>query len=352
MSKAKFERKKVEVVESGTFDMSSIVEDLKDEFKDEKIFAMDDEDSLADLDVHGWLPVPEPLEGILGGAGGIPHGLVTIFQGQSDSGKTTTALEELIINQQRGGIGVICLTEPKFSLLRARKMGLKNKNMIIFKAKTVEEAEAKLASIMGRISEAHGKEVPVLIVWDSIGYSKCKMEIENKSHNNMWKASALKTMLGTMQIWLDDTHATLIGINHTYKTMDGRNKGGGGEGVKFAGAMIFDFANIGKIMKEDSYYVAIKDIEIQEIGGELVPYKKGEVVPKEYCLGDKELGIPSIKPADRKLMLEMRKDKRGVGSKSIIKNVKNHVGTPFLQTEVKIDQYGLVYGRKLDERKI
>jgi len=283
MSKKKFERKKpVEPEIEEEIDLGGIVSDLKAEFKSDRFYTLDDEEAVNRLEVPYWVKVPSPLEPVLGGAGGIPCGLVTIFQGVSDSGKTTAAIECMISTQKDGGIGVICLTEPKFSLDRALDMGIKKNALILIKAKTVEEGEDKLAKTIQRIRVKY-PEKPITLVWDSLGYSKCKLEIESKKHNNMWKASALKTMLGTLQIWLDDDKITFIGINHTYTNQQGRKTGGGGQGVKLAGAMIFDFAAIGKIRIDG--YVATKDFDYADHEGNAVSFVAGEEVPKDLVLG-------------------------------------------------------------------
>jgi len=39
-----------------------------------------------------------------------------------------------------------------------------------------------------------------------------------------------------------------------------------------------------------------------------------------------------------------------VGTKSIIKNIKNHVGIPFMETEIEIDKYGIVRDRRPDTK--
>jgi len=350
----KFERKKkveVEVEAVGTvesvLDLSDIVGDLKKEFKSDDFFDLSDEEAISKLEVQDWLPVPPPLMEIVGGTDGLPCGLVTIFQGRSDSGKTTCAIHALVETQRLGGIAVICLTEPKFSLDRAKKMGLKE-GCIIIKVKTVEEGEAKLSKIIGRV-RAKYPDKKLTIVWDSLGYAKCEKELESKKHNNMWKASALKTMLGTMQIWIDETATTFIGINHTYKTMKGNNKGGGGEGVKLAAAMVFDFSQLAKVKVEESCYVAIRDFDYTDKDGDVLTFTSGEIVPKHYILGDKSKGHAAMKRADKDLNVQLHKEGRTVGVKSLIKNEKNHVGTPFLQTEVKIDEFGLVWDRKLGE---
>ena len=356
MVEKKFTRKKKapELEETKVIDdieIGDIVSDLKKDFKvafsDERVFSLEDDEG---LQIKYWISCPPPLEKVMGGAKGVPCGLVTLFQGPSDSGKTTAAIHQMIQTQRDGGIAVICLTEPKFSKERAIEMGLDVTRTIMLRAKTVEEAEEKLAIVMKRI-RAKYPDKKICIVWDSIGYSKCQKEVDSKKHNNMWKASAIKTMMGTMQIWLDDGAITLIGINHTYSTQMGGKKGTGGEGLKLSAAMILDFTGIGRVRKEESFYKATCEFDYDDFDGNSLTFKEGDEVPKELVLGvvgDKEK--KGMKKAFKDAAVERISEKEVVGTKTIVKNVKNHIGIPFQEVEIEIDKYGIVWDRKANER--
>ncbi len=326
-------------------DSAPVKNDLHDLIADAKkhidgIFSVEDE-SAELLQVQDWIKLNPLLQEVMGDLPGIPCGMITQACGPKDSGKTTFATEALISAQRDGGIAILLDTEKKFSLKRAKMMGLNVKDLIIIQAKTIEESFEKFVVVVNIIKnkgEYVDKEGEVLdsssydkldsnkkkkyrkvlkyagrkvcVVWDSLGATPCEAELdESKTDFSMNAAKAIKGQMRKLLYYISDMKVAFVIINQVYANTNSFGKKTtpyGGSGPEYHSAIILEFARLGRVRPD------------------------GLKSPEPFC-----------------------------GIKTKIECTKNHVGQPFREIETAVDYKGFVFDRSpeyapkelLEERK-
>jgi RecA/RadA recombinase len=249
--------------------------------------ASEDEPLLA---VNDWIKMPKPIRDVMG-TPGIPCGLITMVYGKKDCGKTTFATEALASTQREGGISILLDTEHKYSLRRAKAMGLEKP--IIIRANTIEEAFDKFVaminflknaceyivlkgfktkgqeytageyideSVYEGLSAAHKANVKkelkyahrkVCCVWDSLGATPSMAELdENVEDFSMTAAKVIKGRLRKLLYYIKDMKVAFVIINQVYANMNRFGKKTtpyGGSGPEYHSAIILEFAKLGGI---------------------------------------------------------------------------------------------------------
>lgn len=118
------------------------------------------------------------------GVGGFAEGRIVEIQGASSSGKSHIAYECIKSCQKQGGIAVYIDTENATSLENLKKVGIDIKNRFVFvQSSCIEEVFAVAESA---ILKARGmtKDVPVVIIWDSVAATAPKAELEGEYDQN------------------------------------------------------------------------------------------------------------------------------------------------------------------------
>lgn len=327
--------KKIEpVVEEpthGEIDFDELVTGASAYVKD--IFIAKDDSPL--LTVNDWITMPKPIRDVTG-TKGIPCGMITMAYGKKDCGKTTFATEALVSCQRDGGIPILLDTEHKFSLHRAKAMGLEKP--IIIRANTIEEAFDKFVAMINYLKSAQehvakkdltinkrdfaaGEVIPdaffqeatsqkkniqsslkyahrkICCVWDSLGATPSEAELdENVKDFSMTAAKVIKGRLRKLLYYIRDMKVAFIIINQVYSNMNmfgEKTTPYGGSGPEYHSVIILQFAKLGGVRP------------------------------------------PGVKAADAGMC----------GIKSLIECKKNHLGQPFKKTEVQIDWKGFVVDR-------
>lgn len=319
-------------------DLHELISDAKKHI--DGIFSVQDE-SAELLQVQDWIKLNPVLQEVMGDLPGIPCGMITQACGPKDSGKTTFATEALSSAQRDGGIAILLDTEKKYSLKRAKIMGLNVKDLIIIQAKTIEEAFNKFVVVVniiknkgeyvdkeGEVLDSHAYDKldsnkkkkyrkvlkyagrKVCVVWDSLGATPCEAELDDsKTDFSMNAAKAIKGQMRKLLAYISDMKVAFVIINQVYANTNSFGKKTtpyGGSGPEYHSAIILEFARLGRVRPD------------------------GVKSPEPFC-----------------------------GIKTKIECTKNHVGQPFREVELAVDYKGFVVDRSpeyapkelLEERK-
>ncbi len=119
---------------------------------------------------------------------GIPVGHMVMNYGRSDVGKTTMLVEAGAKAIEQGILPILIITENKFSWDRAETMGLFEDECIVHPdVETIEEGWEICVDVLndldsGKFQEETGVS-DVIFLWDSIGATPSKAELETAKHN-------------------------------------------------------------------------------------------------------------------------------------------------------------------------
>lgn len=109
--------------------------------------------------------------------GGIPGGKIIEAFGPESSGKSLWGLRLIASVQQMDGIGAIIDTEAAVNPNFAKSIGqVDTEKTLLYTLPTYEQIEAKIRALVTAIRTKKSKEVPVLIIWDSISPTMCERE--------------------------------------------------------------------------------------------------------------------------------------------------------------------------------
>lgn len=288
-TKFKFKRKKSDT----EGDLEDIINDVVSSVKE--VWVPDGKCDDICYQVKDWIKAPEVFCELME-TPGIPCGHYTQVQGDSDTGKTTFCIHEMVECQKDGGLVIFIDTEHKFDIRRAVKMGLDRNRMLWYKPETIEKCFDKLVEILNRIREKN-PGLKILIVWDSLGAAPCEREVDETQEDYAPAAAkAIKGGLRRTRFFLHKMNAAFIIVNHFYTRTDLH-----GPGARFADK---DRAYGGK---GPTYYSSI-----------ILKFKYREKLTKKTRDGTKRLGTVST-----------------------VEVMKNHIGTPFKKTTIEIDEMGI-----------
>jgi len=254
------------------------------------------------VEVDDWIDMPEPFCDVMG-TEGLPCGHIVEAFGSPDSGKTTFASYALMGAQRANGIAILIDTEHKYNIKRAEAMGLNRKGFIITRAETIEEVFDKFVGWM-KIIRGNDKwaKRKVSMVWDSLGSTPCRNELdEGTKDHNMKAALAITGGLRKTRYFLRKTNSSFLIINQamakqTTGQWQKKTKAKGGFGPEYFSSIILEFTRMGRITKQTK-------------------------------------GV---------------KEKIGIVSK--VEAIKNHLAPPFQSAKIEIDRLGLIYGGRKAEK--
>ncbi len=110
---------------------------------------------------------------------GIPVGRLTVVRGWESSGKTSLITHLLAETVRRGGIAVLLDAEFAFDEDRAARMGLARNDLLLAQPETMEEA-IRLIEKSIKVIREQTPDALATIVWDSVGGTPTKSEIEGE----------------------------------------------------------------------------------------------------------------------------------------------------------------------------
>ena len=160
-----------------------------------------------------YVEVNDALKAVLG-LPGIPVGHITQIFGMSDTGKTSLLFHIAAEAQKQDILPVMIITEGKVDWNRAKAMGFDKDSAIV--NEDVEFLEDAFNFIDKITSDVSMGELPhdVMILWDSIGNTLSKDEVEKKEDGTWEKKS---TMMKAAKVISERMRITSKKINDTRK---------------------------------------------------------------------------------------------------------------------------------------
>ena len=249
-----------------------------------------------------YIPVHDELKPILTEKG-MPCGHIIHAAGESDTGKTSFSVDQIIQTQKIGGFSLYGLTEIKFDIERAVIMGMDRNKAVFYKPPTLEALFELGEDRIKRFRDKHPTK-PILWIWDSISATPSEYEMDDtKTNHNMKTAGAISGMLRRKRHFIDREQVCFLMINRVYTKQttspwEKQTSTYGGKAPKGFSSIQLEFKRL-----------------------------KGLKVKKK--IDGKDVSIP-------------------IGMEALIENTKNHLSEPFHKVQIKIDKYGFVTGdRKL-----
>ena len=153
--------------------------------------------------------------------GGLPEGRIIEVSGPSSSGKTHIAYEAIKATQRLGGIAVYIDTENATSLENLQSVGIDVHKRFVFVQTACTEDVFSIAESTIRKARAMTKDVPVLIVWDSVAGSSPKAELEGDYDQNSIGLQARAIGKGMRKIVnvIGNQNVTFLVINQLRKAI-------------------------------------------------------------------------------------------------------------------------------------
>jgi len=111
------------------------------------------------------------------GRAGIPLGRFIEIVGLESTSKTALGIHILAECQARGGVAILMDTENAFDPTFARNLGLNTKHLICLQPESIEDVFAEQEHIIQVVTRLK-KDVPVVILHDSLAASPPRMEVE------------------------------------------------------------------------------------------------------------------------------------------------------------------------------
>lgn len=201
-----------------------------------------------------WINMPVPWSQLTG-VRGIPFGHVTTIQGRPDSGKSTLAMHAMVEAQNQGFNVVLIDTEFKFNYQRFRDMGGSLDDMVPLKCQTVEQGFTAIDDMIKHFSKVD-KGTPILFVWDSLGMTPVKAQLDGAADRVGVAEAArmIKSNIRREMAKINDMDVAIIFVNHVYTNIaalfGNSTKGYGGDGPAFASVLVLEVQRIRDIVRQ------------------------------------------------------------------------------------------------------
>jgi recombination protein RecA len=225
---------------------------------------------------------------------GLPIGYITQFRGESSTAKTVFVTSVLAEATKQGYWALLIDSENAYNPKFAESLGINPDRLYIDAPPSIEDCFDKIEKFILEIREEVGdKETPIVIGYDSIAVSPCKVELEGENYdsNNMvgaMRAKVTGSCLRRINTLLRKHRVCLMIINQV------RNKVG----------------------------VFMGDPRSNAAGGKAL----------DYYLG---INLETLSANSEKLKDPNDKD-RIIGIRGRIKNTKNKVTVPFQETSFEL----------------
>lgn len=229
---------------SSKFDMTKLAENIRKEFKDKPNLSkrVGVGSNLSKLSDSDFITMP-PWWKKVTGVPGLPFGKLVMIAGDSDSGKTSTAIEAMKAAQSQG-VGVIYVeTENKTTEADLKNWGVDPDSILLVQSSIAEEAFELLFSAWDKFKEQYPGE-KLLIVFDSIGnvVSKRDSEISLTEQDSKpgGKGKTNRLAINKMISKRDEDNAAILILNYTYDNIGSPGKtNAGGKAVNFFSSLTY-----------------------------------------------------------------------------------------------------------------
>jgi RecA/RadA recombinase len=214
------------------------------------------------------------LNAILSGSiyGGVSDGRITIFAGESSTGKSffSLALVKNFLDSDPRAMVIYFDTEAAATKNMAMMRGIDAKRVILAEPETVEQLIHMMTKMLNNyIKEKEEERRPLLMVLDSVGMLSTEKEVkdveEGKDVSDMTKARGLKKLVRLTTSKLGKLRVPFIVTNHVYQKINAyvpTNTMGGGLGLLFAASSVIELSKkkdkegtevVGSIIKAKVY---------------------------------------------------------------------------------------------------
>lgn len=237
------------------FNMSALAADIKKQFKDnprlaKRIGVGSNLSKLADADYIIMPPWWKECTGVPG----LPFGKLVMIAGDSDSGKTSAAIEAMKAAQHQE-VGVIYVeTEGKTTEADLTGWGVNPDNILLVQSSIAEEAFELMFTAWDAFKEKY-PTAKLLVVFDSIGnvVSQRDSEINLTEQNSKpgGKGQINRLAINKMIAKRDEDNAAILIINYTYDNIGSPGKtNAGGKAVNFFSSLTFQTSRKGWAEKQ------------------------------------------------------------------------------------------------------
>lgn len=226
------------------FDMSGLASSIRKQFKDTPELAkkIGVGSNLAKLTDADYITMPQWWKECTG-VPGLPFGKLVMIAGDSDSGKTSAAIQAMKAAQAQG-VGIIYVeTEGKTTEADLQAWGVDSSGILLVQSSIAETAFELLFSAWDSFTAKY-PGAPLLVVFDSIGNvvskrdSEIKLTEQNSSPGGKGKINRLA--INKMISKRDECNAAILIINYTYDNIGSPGKtNAGGKAVNFFSSLTF-----------------------------------------------------------------------------------------------------------------
>lgn len=239
------------------FNMSGLADSIRKEFKDKPNMAarIGVGSNLSKLTEKDYLTMPKWWQ-MVTGVPGLPYGKVVMIAGDSDSGKTSAAIEAMKAAQQQE-VGIIYVeTEGKTTENDLRAWGVDPSACLLIQSSVAEEAFELLFTAWDQFKKTYSTS-KLLVVFDSIGnvVSQRDSEIDLTEQDSKpgGKGKINRLAINKMVSRGNDGNTAIMIINYTYDNIGSPGKtNAGGKAVNFFSSLTFQTSRKGwyeKIVK-------------------------------------------------------------------------------------------------------
>lgn len=185
------------------------------------------------------------IDKLIGGRnGGWPIGRVSECASWEGVGKSTLIDQSLAQVQRMGGIGAVIDTEHSRDASYTRRLGVDTDKLITKRVETVEDVFVATDSVLtvqeklaAEASRRKQKPPPLLLVWDSLGATPTKRELEGDPDDRHVAEAAKVIKLNFRRICarIADLRIAFVFVNHFYTDIGpfATMKTSGGSGVRY-----------------------------------------------------------------------------------------------------------------------
>lgn len=232
------------------FDMSGLAASVRKQFKDNPKLAsrIGVGSNLSKLTDADFIIMPDWWKEVTG-VPGLPFGKMVMIAGDSDSGKTSCAIEAMKAAQAQG-VGVIYIeTESKTTESDLKSWGVDTSSILLVQSSIAEEAFELMFAAWDQFKKTY-PSAPLLVIFDSIGnvVSQRDSEIDLTEQNSKpgGKGQINRLAISKMVSRRDSDNAAILLINYSYDNIGSPGKtNAGGKAVNFFSSLTFQTSRKG-----------------------------------------------------------------------------------------------------------
>jgi recombination protein RecA len=156
--------------------------------------------------------------------GGVPEGRVVEIFGPPSIGKSHLAYQMARNTQAMGGLVVYIDTENATSVEHLRNMGINVSRRFVFcESHMTEQVFSIMDSTIVKAKQVLSKDVPILVIWDSVAATSPKQELEGEYDKDTIGLNARVISKGMRKIigLLGQNNVTLVCLNQIRQKVGG-----------------------------------------------------------------------------------------------------------------------------------